>query len=219
MDNSHSTSDGCAVGNDLLDAREAARLLEQTRRKARRQFSTEPPLLSLLSALIVLVIYGAIWLSTRGQHPYRGPGLGTVGVAYLLAALSILVSVGVYVRARTGVKGRSRHDDGLAALPMVFAIVGVYVFDGALKHDGFSNAIVYGVFDAAAPWLVIGAVLAGEAAAKEDWWKLAAGITVIAVGVAGAFTGPINVWAVLAVGGCMLLLAQGGLRLRWSQRG
>lgn len=218
MDSSRNTPDASRTGDDELDPRKAASLLQRTQREARRQFSTDRPLLSFVNALVILVIYGAIWLSTRGQHPYRGPSLGTVGLVYLLVAVTILVSVGVYVRATTGVKGRSRHEDRIGAIPVVAAVIGVYVFDGALKYDGFGNAIVYGVFDAAAPWLVVGALLAGVAAAKEDWWKLAAAIAVIVTGAGSAFAGPINVWGVLAVCGCLLLLGQAALRLLWSRR-
>ena len=218
MNSSPNTSDASWTGDVELDPREAASLLARTQQEARRQLSTERPLLWLVNAVVILVIYGAIWLSTRGQHPYRGPSLSTVALVYLLVAVTIPVSVGVYVRATTGVKGRSRHEDRIGAIPMVAALIGVYVFDGALKYDGFANAIVYGVFDAAAPWLVVGALLACAAAAKEDWWKLAAAIAVIVAGAGSAFAGPINVWGVLAVCGCLLFLAQAALRLRWSRR-
>jgi hypothetical protein len=77
---------------------------------------------------------------------------------------------------------------------------------------------VYGVADAAAPWIVVGAVLAGHAAAKEDWWKLAGAVGMIVSGAGAAFAGPAGAWGVLAVCGCILLLAQGALRLRTSRQ-
>jgi hypothetical protein len=216
MHASHNTTDSPGDGDEVLGLQEAANLLERTQRQAQHQFSTARPLLSLVNALIILVIYGAIWLSTRGQNPYRGPSLSTIGLVYLLVAITIPAGVAVYVRATTGVKGRSRQEDRRAVIPLIAAIIGVYAFDGALKYDGFSNAIVYGVFDAAAPWLVVGALLAGIAATRQDWWSLAAAVAVIAIGVGSAFAGPINAWGVLAVGGCLLLLAQTALRLRRS---
>ena len=206
-------------GDGSLDPREAASMLERTQREARRKLTSDKPVLSVFSALVVLAIYGAIWSSSRGHHPYTGPSLDVVGLVYILVAVAALASVSVYVRATAGVSGRSRQEARAMAIPFVFAVVGVYVFDGALKYDGFSPAIVYGVFDAAAPWLVVGAVLAGHAAAKEDWWKLAGGIAMIVVAAGGAFAGPVNVWGVLAVAGCLLLLAQGVLRFRWERAG
>ena len=145
-------------GDGRLDPREAAGLLERTQREAQRKLTSDKPVLSVFSALVVLAVYGAIWSSSRGQHPYRGPSLNVVGLVYILVAVAALVSVSVYLRATAGVSGRSRQEARIMAIPFVFAVVGVYVFDGALRYDGFSNAIVYGVFDAAAPWLVVGAV-------------------------------------------------------------
>lgn len=206
-------------GDDGLDPLDAAGLLERTHREAQRKLTSDKPVLSLFSALVVLAIYGSIWSSSRGHHPYTGPSLNVVGLAYILVAVAALASVSIYVRATAGVSGRSRQEARTMAIPSVVAVVGVYVFDGALRYDGFSPAIVYGVFDAAAPWLVVGALLAGHAAAKKDWWKLVAGIAMIVVAAGSAFAGPANVWGVLAVCGCILLLAQGVLRIRWGRAG
>ncbi len=124
MDDSRNAHDTLADGDDTLDPREAASLLERTGREAQRQFTTETPLLSLISALIILIIYGAIWLSVRGQHPYRGPSLGTIGLVYLLVAVTVLMSAAVYVRATAGIKGRSRREDHITAIPLVVAVIG-----------------------------------------------------------------------------------------------
>ena len=206
-------------GDDWLNPGEAAGLLARTQREAHRKLTGDTPLLSVFSALVVLAVYGSIWASSRGHHPYTGPSLNVVGLVHILVAVAALASVSVYVRARAGVSGRSRHEARITAIPFVFAVVGVYVFDGALKFDGFSPSVVYGVFDAAAPWLVVGAVLAGYAAAKEDWWKLAGAIAMVVAAAGSAFAGPANVWGVLAVSGCLLLLAQGVLRFRWEHVG
>jgi len=44
---------------------------------------------------VILVGYGALWLSTRGQHPYKGPSLGVVALVYVVVVVSIAVSVKV----------------------------------------------------------------------------------------------------------------------------
>ena len=219
--NAQGNADGTTPtnGEDRLDPREAAGLLERTQREARRKLTRDTPVLSVFSALVVLAVYGAIWSSSRGHHPYSGPSLNVVGLVYILVAVAALASAAVYVRATAGVSGRSRQEARTMAIPFVFAVVGVYVFDGALKYDGFGPTIVYGVFDAAAPWLVVGAVLAGHAAAKEDWWKLAGGTAMIVAAAGSAFAGPAGVWGVLGVCGCLLLLAQAVLRFRWARIG
>lgn len=211
-DNTHPTTSTDDDG--WLDPREAADLLQRTQRDAQRKLTSDTPLLSLFSALVVLAVYGSIWSSSRGHHPYRGPSLDVVGYVYILVAVSGLVSTAVWARRTAGVSGRSRRDAGTLAIPFVVAVVGVYVFDIALRVDGFSDGIVYGVFDAAAPWLVVGAVLAGYSAAKEDWWKVAGGVSMMIVAAGAAFAGPVGVWGILAVGGFVLLIAQGALRLR-----
>lgn len=203
---------------EVLDPRGAAALLDQTSRAARRQFDGTPPVLSVFSAIVVLVVYGALWFSVRGQHPYRGPSLDVVGIVYIVVAVGAFAGVATYYRAAAGVSGRSRREDRILAIPMVAAILAFYTFLGALEHDGFSHAVVYGVVDAAGPWLVVGAVLSALGAAQEDWWKLAAGVALVAVGAGAAFAGPINVWGILAVAGCLLLLAQGAVRLTSARR-
>ena len=79
----------------------------------------------------------------------------------------------------------------------------------ALAYDGEVRSrtpVVYGVFDAAAPWMVVGTAKAAAAAAREEWLRLAGATAIVVVGTASAFTGPINVWGVLAVGGCVGLM-------------
>jgi hypothetical protein len=201
-----------------LDSRTAAQLVDQASRAARRQLDPTPPLLWAVAAVAVPGIYAALWLSVRGQHPYRGPNLGVIGIVYIVVAVLALSGVGAYVRARSGVQGRSRREEGLFAIPVLAALIGFYTFVGALKYDGFSNGIVYGVADAAGPWLMYGAVLATYGAAREEWWKLAAGVALIAAGAGAAFAGPINVWGVLALASFVLIFANGVLRWTWARR-
>lgn len=122
--------------------------------------------------------------------------------------VSIIATTVTRRRANAGVSGRSRREERIVAALMAVAWVAVYVFMGALHYDGFSNAIVYGVFDAAAPWLVVGAAVAGIAAVREDWVLFGTAVAIIAVGTASVFAGPIGVWGVLALGGGIGLIAK-----------
>jgi hypothetical protein len=96
---------GPAGNGDALDPREAARLLAETRREARRQFNLSPQWITVVAGAVILVAYGALWLSTRGQHPYTGPSLGVVELVYVAVAVAFAVSVKVYRRATAGVSG------------------------------------------------------------------------------------------------------------------
>jgi hypothetical protein len=201
-----------------LDPRGAAALLDQVDRDTRQRLSGKPPLLAVLQAAVVLVVYGALWFSVRGQHPYRGPSVNVVGVVYIIVAVGALIGGSVYYRGVRGVSGGSRRQDALVTVAFVAGLGGFYTFLGGLRHDGFDNAVVWGVVDAAGPWLILGALLAGVAAAREDRWMLAGGIALVVGGTAASFAGPNDVWGVLAIEGCVLLLAQGALRLAWAHR-
>ena len=92
------TPDTTAGNGGNFDPREAAALLDQTRRQARRQFEPAQPRLLAIRAVLVLAALGAVWLSVRGQHPYKGPG----GLALLIVAAFVIINftATVAVRAR-----------------------------------------------------------------------------------------------------------------------
>ena len=96
-----------ADDGDGLDPGEAARLLTQTELEARRQFNLSPQWINAVMGAVILVAYGSLWGSTRGQHPYKGPSLGVVALVYTAVAVAFAVSVKVYRRATAGVSGPS----------------------------------------------------------------------------------------------------------------
>ncbi len=212
MSHHNHTHEAAADGGEL-DPREAAALLEHTTRRARRQLDLHPPMLMLVAAVVVLIAYGTIWLSVRNQHPYNGPSLGALAVLYsTIAAWGVLVAV-VTRRATSGVSGRSSQRRRGQGAAFAVAWVFVYVFQGALHHAGASHAIVYGIYPAAAPLIVIGSAAAAFEAAEENWeWTGFACAAVILAGLA-AYTGPATVWAVVGIGLAILLLARAASRI------
>lgn len=202
-----------------FDPREAARLLEQTKREAQRQFDLRPPLLTLIRAAVILAAYGAVWLSVRGQHPYKGPNGAALAAVYGAVIVVIVVSAAVLQRATSGVGGQSRRQRGAYGAAFGTAWIAVSVFQGALYHVGASHAIVYGVFPAAAPLLVLGAAVAGMAAAREDWRTLGAAIAVVALGTGSAFAGPAGVWGIIAIGGCVMFIGYAVYQVLQRRRG
>jgi hypothetical protein len=203
--------------DDRFAPRDAADLLVSTRRTARRGFEARTPLICLFSAVVLLVVYGMLWLSVRDQHPYVGPSGAVVGWVYSIVAVSIVVTVTAYRRATRGVRGQSRREDAIAGLAVGVPWIAVYVFNGALHADGFGSSLVYGVFDAAGPWLVVGTGLAALSAGREQWGRMAAGLAVVVIGTAAAFFGPAGCWGVLSVAGfagLLVLAASQYVRLR-----
>jgi len=200
-----------------LDPQEAARLLKQTRRDAQRKFETTRPLLSVLMAAVILIGYGTIWLSVLGQHPYTGPSLLALAVVYTAVVVVVVVYTTVRKRATTGVSGRSQRQQRAEIATIVTAYVATAVFQGALKYDGASLAIVYGVFPATAPLLVVGSAAAGMAGARADWPVFGTALFVVIVAPGSAFAGPVWAWAVTGVG---LFLAVSGhaVATAWLRR-
>src|SRR3989442_15454883 len=96
-----------ADDGDGLDPGEAARLLAQTEREARRQFDLSPQWINPVMGAVILVAYGSLWLLTRGQHPYKGPSLGVVALVYAAVAVAVARAGKVYRRPTPGVSGPS----------------------------------------------------------------------------------------------------------------
>jgi hypothetical protein len=67
--------DETATDGEWLDPHEAARLHVQTERDARRQFNLSPQWINAVMGAVILVAYGSLWLSTRGQRPNEGRAL------------------------------------------------------------------------------------------------------------------------------------------------
>ena len=193
-----------ATESEALSAKRAAELLEETKRRAQREFDVWPPYLLLIGAVIFLVGYGAVWWSVRGQDPFTGPTGGALAVMYGGILAWIIVSVQVIQRATTGIRGstsRSRtYGAGYFAI-----IVGYSAFQGALYHAGASHAIVYGIYPASAPWLFAGSVFVTIAALREDWRPLGLGVILIGIGLGAAYAGPVASWLVSGIGVFVML--------------
>jgi hypothetical protein len=73
------------------------------------------------------------------------------------------------------------------------------VFQGALDAAGASHAIVYGIYPAAGPLIILGLVGAALAQARADWPIFAGALTVAVIASIAAFFGPAGVWLVAGI--------------------
>jgi len=189
-----------------LDPREAAMLVEQTTRAARREFAPERPLVAVLGAGVFLFGYGAVWWSMRDQHVYTGPAGWSIAVLYGLIVVSAVVSSRVLKHASTGITGRARRQMQMQAAAVVAAGVGAWTFQGALRYLGVSFKIVYGVYGPTVPLIALAAAAAGIAAMRENLPQLCLCIAIIVIASVSAFFGPLGAWGLTGLGCCLALL-------------
>jgi hypothetical protein len=203
-----------------LDPHEAARLLLQTQQQTQRELDFRSPRLSFLAAAVALGAFGAIWLSVRGQHPYKGPTPAGLVVLYVVVLIRIGTVVYAHRRAQAGVTGRSVRQRRAEGAALAAALVAVYVFMGALINEGASDGIVYGVYVGTATLIVLGAFWAARSAIREDWPGLGVSIAIVLIAAGSAFAGPRGVWLSDGVGLCVVLLAYSAAqaRLRHASR-
>lgn len=206
------TPDTTTAGNgDSFDPREAAALLEQTRRQARRQFEPAQPWLLAIRAVLVLAALGTVWLSVRGQHPYKGPGGSALLVVAAFVIINYTATVAVRRRATAGVSGKSRFTP-VEITVMVVAWIAPYVVMAALglmwagPHSGYLLTV---------PLIVAGLAYAAIMAARADWRECGTGLAVAVTGAVGASAGQAGAWAVTGVGLCITLLGSAAV-ITWQ---
>lgn len=192
----HDPDQNTLADDDELDPGEAARLLDQAGRAARRQFNLNPPWTAMGVGGVILLAYGALWYSTRGQDPYSGPALTAVVLVYAAVAVAIASGARTFQRATTGVSGPSVRRSQVEGAAIVISFLGSPAIQGAMEYYGASPAIVYGVIPAAAPLIIVGTTVLGIAAGRADWPQFGAALTVVIGGGLALFVGPSAAWLV-----------------------
>ena len=201
----HTPDNETITGNETpLDPQAAAALLDQTTQQARRKFEPNPPMLNLFRGFVVLVAFGGLWLSVRGQHPYTGPEPWAIGVCYGLVAIVIAWSAKAMRRSGAGVSGPAQRAKNIGMGVLLTGWVLVYIWEAAFYKTGAS--IVYGVYPATAPFLIVGLAAAAWAAGRADWPLT---VTCLGVAIVAAFAGlagPIYCWLVMGIGLCLAMV-------------
>jgi len=208
------TPDPTTAGHGgTFDPREAAALLEQTTRQARRQFAPAQPWLLAIRAVLVLAALGAVWLSVRGQHPYHGPGASALLIVAAFVIINFTATVAVRRRATAGVSGRSRFSPAEITV-MVVAYIAPFVVLAALGDTGDNHSGTL----LTVPLIVAGLAWAALSAVRADWRSCGTGLAVAVTGAAGAAAGQAGAWAVTGVGLCLTLLGTAAVIARQLDR-
>jgi hypothetical protein len=208
----HTPDSATTAGNGgNFDPRQAAALLGQTTQQARRKLEPSPPWLLATRAVMVLAACGAVWLSVRGQHPYRGPTAADIPVLVAFIVINFAATVAVRERAIAGVRGRSRlRPAEITVLALAWAAAAALMW--ALAAAGVSYSL-YPTTVLIVPGLAWAAIMA----ARAGWRSCGTGLAVAAVGAIGALAGPAGAWAVAGVGLCAVLLGNAAA-VAWRQR-
>ncbi|MBW4041920.1 MAG: hypothetical protein HIU86_07295 [Acidobacteria bacterium] len=160
-----------------------------------------------MAAIVVLIAFGAAWLSVLGQRPYQGPTWVALVVLYAVVLVRVITVALAHHRARSGISGRTTGQQRAEAVVVVVVLLAVYAVMAALLVAGASDAIVYGLYVTTATLLALGTVWAARSAVREDWLQLGTAFGFILVAAVSAFAGPYGVWLSDGVGCCIVLLA------------
>jgi hypothetical protein len=193
---------------EQLDPSRAAAIAQEARERALRELRTSYPVLFTVWGLVLLIGYGVIWLSVRGQHPYTGPTPMSLLVLTLLVAAGGVTTVIMVGRAASGIGGVSAATRRIHLLVLLVGYAGVFTLEGGLAHAGASMSLL-GVYGAVAPMLVTGVVYAASPAIWQDWSTRGLGVWLVVVAAGSSYAGPVGVWAVagLAAGIGFLVMA------------
>jgi hypothetical protein len=153
-----------------------------------------------LMAVLVLVAYGVLWLSTLGQHPYSGPSGGAIVFTYTVVVVTAIAAAKLHRRATIGVSGASIRQQRVEGAALGLSILGSPMIQGAMYHYHASHTIVYGVIPAAGPLIIIGTTMVGIAGIKADWAGFWAALILVAAGMVALFVGPSGAWLAAGIG-------------------
>jgi hypothetical protein len=200
-----------------MNAEGAALIMQQARERATSELRVRRPVLFLTWGLALLIGYGAMWLSVRGQHPYHLPAWPTLLLALLLFVIAAGITAQVVDQAASGVGGGSEVQRWIFALAMLAGFAALEIEKTAMASAGASRP-VQAMLGATAPMLVAGLVLVASSAmtGRLDWPRLAVGAWLLVVAAGSVWDGPVTALAVcaLAGGGGILLMAAIEPRLR-----
>jgi hypothetical protein len=153
----------------------------------------------------VAICYGTVWLSVRDQNPYTGPSYTALVILYGALVMCLVLAATV---ARRALAGRSSQRRKLEAVTFGTIWICVYVFGGALHHEGVSRAIQYGIYPAAAPLVIVGSAAAAYELGREQWEWAAVPLAAAAIAACAGFAGPAGVWGVIGLALPVLLAAR-----------
>lgn len=194
-----------------MDIQEAAVIMREADERARHEFRPDHRASFIAWGLIVLLGYGTMWLTVRGQHPFHGPSPATFAVVNLLAVGAAIAGT---AEARAGgVGGVSALRRRVYYVSLIAGLAGMYALEGAVYRAGASRGAI-AVFEASAPLLVAGLFYLTTSALWLDWPVCGLGLWLLVVAATGGFADPVGVWAVGSLAGGLAFLVTAAIEFR-----
>ena len=190
-----------------MSAREAAAIVQDARARARRELVISAPVVYMAWGLVWLVGYGAMWLSGRGQHPYRGPSGVSIAAVFVLAGFAAAAVLVVARRATAGIGGQSARYRRIIVAAWATGYLILLVVQAAISGSASARELAFAGL--AGPLLLAGLTYILASVLGRDRPAFALGAWLVIVGAACAWLAPAAVLATcaLAGGGAFLLLA------------
>jgi len=190
-----------------MSLQEAAAVVHEARARARRELVISAPLVYTAWGLVLLIGYGAMWLSVRGQHPYRGPSGVSIAAVFVLAGFAVAAVLVIASRAVAGIDGQSvRHRRIIIA---TWAIGYLILLSVQAAISGSATTRTYAFVAFAGPLLLAGLIyiLASALGRNRPAFALGAWLVIVSASCAGQAPATILAACALAGGGAFLLIA------------
>jgi hypothetical protein len=211
------TPDLAAGNGDSFSPEQAAALLNQTTQQARRQLQPAQVWLLIIRGIVVLGVLGAVWLNTRGQHPYQHPTATVVPFVIIFGIHNLTATLTVRMRATSGVKGKSQFRPiEIAILALVW--IAAYVALGVMAGAGVRESFVFGQYPVSVPLIAAGLAWAIISGLRANWLSCGTGVAVAVTGALALAASPSAAWAVAGVGLCVTLLSHAAVLIRQQRR-
>ncbi len=190
-----------------MDVAAAAAIISDAGDRARGRLQPGHRVRFAVWGLLFIVGYGATWLIVRGQQPFHGLAPASFAAIVLISLVATLATV-EQAGDETGVRGLSAIRRRAFLVSILAGIAAMFILEGALARAGASRPVL-GVFEAAAPILIIGLLYLIRSVTVPDWPVAGLGLWLVIVAAASGYAGPRTVWGIdaLAVGPAFLLVA------------
>lgn len=197
-----------------MSVQEAAAVMQDARTRARNELVISAPLVYAAWGLVWLLGYGAMWLSVREQHPYRGPSGVSIAAVFVLAGFAAAVVLVVASKAVAGTGGRSARYRRIILATWATGYVILLFVQVGISSSVSPRALAFVGF--AGPLVLAGLVYILASALGRNRLAFALGVWLVIAGASCAWLAPAAIVATcaLAGGGGFLLLAVIETRLR-----